>query len=304
MAIAVSSAFKIKRLPHRLFGFAGGLVLFGCGAAFAAPVTFNTALPVGKGAFVLRNQLIYSEASRNGTGLSDLRDVALLGYGLSPDLALFGSASWLRRDVDTASGLGREADGLGDVQVFARYTAYRHDFSGGAFRVAPFFGIEFPTGENRKRDSLGQLPPGLQPGSGSVDGLAGAVVSWASLDMNIDGQIFWQENTKANGINKGDVFKADAAFYRRVYPRELSAYTKGFLFGGLEVNYRHEGRTRMNGVIDPDSGGETLFLTPGLQYARRLWMLEGAVQIPVAQSTNGSNLRQDFSVRIGIRINL
>ncbi len=272
--------------------------------AYAAPVTFNSGLPVSQGHWVGREQVIYGEAGLNGDNIREIRSVTVLGYGVTPDLAFFGILPVIIRDIDLASGDERHATGIGDTQAFARYTAYKKDFSGGTFRVAPFLGLELPTGKNRKSDSMGLLPPGLQPGSGSWDVFGGAVASWATLDWNMDGQVSWQANTRADGVNGGDMFEVDLAIYKRLLPAELSADTSGFLLGGLEFNYQDEGRTGIGGVIDPNSGGQRLYVTPGLQYASRLWVLEAAVQIPVTQSLNGTNYRRDFAFRLGLRLNL
>lgn len=281
-----------------------GILAFSPEFAFAAPVTFNTALPVSQDHWVGREQVIYGEANRSGDEIREARSLTVLGYGVTPDLAVFSVLPVISRDLDLATGGERNAVGIGDVKAFARYTAYQKDLSGGTFRIAPFLGLELPTGDNRKSDSMGRLPPGLQLGSGSWDVFGGVVASWATLDWNIDGQVGWQANTRADGVNGGDMFEADLAIYKRLLPTELSAETSGFLLGGLELNYKDEGRTSIGGIANPNSGGERLYVTPGLQYASKLWMAEAAVQIPVTQSLNGTNFRQDFVLRLGLRFNL
>lgn len=296
--------------PRRFFAFdtrpawLAGLLLLLADAALAAPVTFNTALPVSQGHWVGRQQLIYSKAGRDSVDVEEITSMSVLGYGVTPDLAVFIGIPWTHRDLDQAAAAPRDASGLGDMPIFARYTAYRRDMSGGTFRIAPFLGVEAPTGNNRQRDRLGLLPPQLQPGSGSWDALGGVVASWASIDFNVDGQVAWQNNTRADGVALGDVFQADIAFLGRLLPRQLTAGTAGFLLGGIELNFQHMRQSRIGGVLDANTGGERFFITPALQYARRLWMAEAAVQIPVAQSPNGNNVKQDIVLRLGIRLNL
>lgn len=284
-------------------GFAGVLALAAIPAS-AAPITFNTALPVSEGHAVGREQVIYAEAERGDDDMTEVRAITVLGYGVTPDFAVITTVPWVSRDLELANGNEREASDIGDAQVFARYTAFQRDMSGGTFRVAPFVGVEFPTGENQKSDAIGRLPHGLQPGSGSLDVLGGVVFSWASLDWNFDGQVAYQVNRQADGINGGDVFQTDLAVYKRLLPSELTANTKGFLLGGVELNYRDEGRTRISGAPDANSGGGRLYITPGLQYALKRWMAEAAVQIPVTQDLNGTNFKQDFILRLGLRVNL
>lgn len=294
---------RIRRRTRWLPGLLGACVLT-VAPVHAAPITFNTGLPVSVGHWVGRAQAVYGEAGSAGNEIEEVRSITVLGYGATPDLALFGVIPWVSRDLDLAAGGSREASGLGDIGLFARYTAYRRDVSGGTFRVAPFLGVELPTGENRKSDALGRLPPALQPGSGAWDTFGGVVASWATLDWTVDGQVSWQANARADGVELGDVFKADLALYKRLLPAELSADTASFLLGGVELNFEDETRTRTGGVADPDSGGRRLFLTPGLQYARKLWMAEAAVQIPLSQDLHGANVERDFALLIGLRLNL
>lgn len=282
----------------------GGAGVASAAAAIAAPVTFNTALPVSQGHGVGREQLIYGKGTAAGDSIREIQSVTVLGYGVTPDLALFGMVPWVSRDFDMAMGGGRRISGLGDIGLFARYTAYCHDVSGGTVRLAPFLGVETPTGESRRSGAFGPLPPGLQLGSGSWDMLGGVVASWATLDLNIDGQVAWQINSRAHGIDRGDVFQADIAVQRRLLPRVLDADTKGFLFGGVEINFQHEKKTRIGGAADANTGAGRLFVTPAVQYARKRWMTEAAVQIPIAQSPNGTNVKQDIVLRLGIRLNI
>jgi hypothetical protein len=72
----------------------------------------------------------------------------------------------------------------------------------------------------------------------------------------------------------------------------------------LETNAVWQERDRIAGAPDPDSGGFTAYVAPGLQWVTVRAILEAAVQIPVAQRRNGSGLRQDFVGRVGIRLNL
>ena len=71
----------------------------------------------------------------------------------------------------------------------------------------------------------------------------------------------------------------------------------------LEANLVNSAKDRANGVSDPNSGGTTLFITPGLQYVTRKWILEAGVQIPVSQDLNGTALETDYVFTTGFRIN-
>ncbi len=277
----------------------------------AAPQTFNTALPVAKGEFVFREQFVYRKAggdpSAAGREVEVLGAISVLGYGVTPDLAIFGALPYLDKELKVTTSGGarvtRDTSGIGDARLFGRYTVYRDDAPGRTFRVAPFLGLEFPTGDDGDRDSLGALPPTLQLGSGSWDPFGGSVVTYQTLDFQIDAQASYKVNTGANGFEFGDQAKLDLSLQYRLWPRELGTGTSGFLYGGLEGNLIHRGRNEIAGSDDRNSGGVSLFLSPSLQFVTRRWVAEAIVQVPVVQSLNGTALEDDFIARVGFRVN-
>lgn len=307
----------VSRAERRVAGLAlcaGGIgLLLGAvsGNVPAAPITFNTALPVAKGTGVFRAQFVGVRRSDDPTAadreLTVLGGVGVLGYGVTEDFAVFGVVPYLDKELELATEAGerieRTTSGLGDVRVFGRYTVLRRDAPGRTFRIAPFAGVEAPTGEDDERDTLGRLPQPLQLGSGSWDPFFGVVGTWQTLDYQVDAQVSYEVNTEANDFEFGDLFRADASLQYRLWPRELGPGVPAFVYGVLEADLSHRGQNRMAGASDPDSGGTTLFLTPGLQYVSKRLIIEAAVQVPVLQDLNGGALADDYTVRAGFRFN-
>ncbi len=299
----------------RRTGVRAAVVILGVGTlvatADAAPQTFNTALPVAKGEFVFREQFIYRRAADDPSpadrDVEVLGAISVLGYGVTPDLAMFGVLPFLDKELKVTMPDGaratRKTSGIGDARLFGRYTVYQDDAPGRTFRVAPFLGLELPTGDDDDRDGLGRLPATLQLGSGSWDPFGGIVVTYQTLDYQIDAQASYKLNNEANGFEFGDEARLDLSLQYRLWPRELGAGTPGFLYGVLEGNLIHRGRNEIAGVDDRDSGGVSFFLSPGIQYVTRRWIAEAIVQVPVVQSLNGSALEDDFVVRAGFRVN-
>jgi len=77
----------------------------------------------------------------------------------------------------------------------------------------------------------------------------------------------------------------------------------GFLYGVIETNLLYQAKNKIGGTNDPNSGGTKLFLSPGLQYVTRRWILEAIVQLPGVQELNGTALKDSYSVRAGFRVN-
>ena len=285
-------------------------VLAWTGAAWSAPITFNTAITLVPGEFVLREQYVLDRSGDDPGGADRDRTVqgaiSALGYAVNKDLMLFGVLPYLDKRLEsTVDGArrARSARGIADLRLFGRYTVFRKNFKGGLIRVSPFAGLEFPTGDDDERDSFGRLPASVQLGSGSWDPFGGLVATYQTLEFEIDGQIAYQANTGGGPVEFGDVARADASIQYRIWPRELGSGLPAFVYGVLEANLIHRGRNEAGGVTDPNSGGTTVFLVPGLQYASKRWVFEAAVQLPVFQDLNGTALEKDTIVRAGFRFN-
>jgi hypothetical protein len=277
----------------------------------AAPQTFNTALPVAKGEFVVRQQFFYRRAEDDPTPADrELRvvgSITVLGRGITRNLALFGALPYLDKTIDlnTPGGrVSRSSRGIGDVRVFGRYTLHQSDAKGRTFRIAPFLGVEIPTGEDDDRDSIGRLPAPLQPGSGSWDPFVGVILTYQTLEFQVDAQASYKVNTEANEFEFGDEVRLDASLQYRLWPRILDETgVPGYLYGVLETNLIDRRKNEINGAKEPNSGGTTWVLAPGLQYVTKRWILEGIIQIPLTQDLGGTALEDDYTVRVGFRFN-
>ncbi|MEE8305522.1 MAG: transporter [Candidatus Tectomicrobia bacterium] len=276
-------------------------------AAIAAPITFNTALPVGAGKFVNREQFILARSghdpSNSGREVDTNSLESVLAYGVSGKLSMFGILPLVGKELRLPGGVKRDSSGFGDARLFARYSLYQRDNPGRTFRVAGFGGIKIPTGDDDETDSLGRLPIPLQSGTGSWDASIGGVISYQTLDFGVDTQLSYRANTEANDFEAGDVTRLDASLQYRLWPVKIGSDTASFLYGVLEANIVHSQKDAIFGQSIPDSGGTTVFITPGIQYAAKKWILEAAVQLPVSQNLNGNALENDYVFRAGFRIN-
>ncbi len=276
----------------------------------AGPITFNSALPVAKGEFILRGQAVLTRSSDDPSSMDrDLRVLAVpwvLAYGVRRDLTLFGLVPYLDKTMDSTLSLGRVRrgdSGLGDSTFLARYTVLSIDRLGDTRRLAPFVGLKVPTGEDNKQDSLGRLPQPLQLGSGSWDPFVGTSFSWQTFDWEFDAAVQYRFKTKANNFEFGDQARFDMSFQYRLWPWTLGGGVPAFFYMVLESNLMYAGKNEVGGISTPNSGGTTWFLAPGLQYVTRRVVLEAIIQIPAVQELNGTALKNDYIVRGGFRVN-
>ena len=280
-------------------------------ASMAGPITFNSALPVSDGMSILRSQVKLTRKSGDATPAGRVLNVTaapvVLAYGASPKLALFGVLPYVDKRLDVTMGgvrIRRDAQGIGDALFFGRYTVIQVDRPGDTLRIAPFAGLKTPTGSHSQHDAFGLVPRILQPGSGSWDPFMGVALTRQTLDWEFDAAAKYRFNTGAAGFTFGDEARVDASFQYRVFPRTLeSGGVPAFVYAVLESNLIWNGKNRSLGVTDPNSGGLTWNLAPGLQYVTDRFVLETAVQIPAVQNLNGTALESDWVWTAGFRWN-
>ncbi len=279
--------------------------------ASAAPITFNTALPVAKGEFVWREQLVLGRSGKDPSGqnrsLKADRLISVVGYGASAKLAFFGVLPYSKRKLTlNPAGMNTQRNnaGIDDPTVFARYQFYKKDGTGQTLRLAGIAGVKLPIMRDTRRDTLGTLPTAIQQSNGAFDSFFGAVLTYQTFDFQLDSQISYRLNGTENGLNYGNETKIDTSLQYRMWPRDLSSGVPGFLYGVLEVTWAQKTRDlSQNGVTSDTSGGTTVFLSPGLQYVSKRYIIEAAFQVPLVQNLNGPALENKSRLRTGFRIN-
>jgi hypothetical protein len=278
--------------------------------AVAAPITFNTALPVAKEEGLFRAQVKYLRSSSDSSGAE--RDLTVWAmpvvgvYGVTGKLAMFGIMPILDKEMklNIASDRTTRGDsGIGDFTLLGRYTVWQDDQPGRTLRIAPFAAVEMPTGADDETDSLGRLPQPLQLGSGSWDPSIGLVLTSQTLSRQIDVSLSYKFNTEANNFEFGDVGRFDISYQYRVWPTQLSAGLPAFLYGVLESNLVWQDKNEIGGVEDNNSGGVTWHLAPGIQYVTKRTVAEFVVQVPIVQDLHGSGLENDLQATMSFRMN-
>jgi len=290
------------RVTRRLAGLMACLLP---AVAAAAPITFNTALPVAKGQWLLREQ--YIQRYRHDDAANVHADVLgnVLAYGVTSKLTLFAIAPWyLDKTLNATTPMGRVQrtdSGLGDTQLLARYTVFEDDGPGTSLRVAPIVGVVAPTGNTHAADRFGRLPRPFQNGTGAWGGVAGVITTYQTLAWEFDADATYQATGTHDGYRAGAMSQLDGSFQYRLWPRQLGAGVPRFLYGVLETNLVNTGRDRLNGLEVADSGGTQWFVSPGLQLVTMNYVLEAAVQLPIMQDMNGHALRDRYIFHIGFR---
>ena len=184
--------------------------------------------------------------------------------------------------------------GLGDVQFFAKYVWHQSDGKNKTFRVASRVDVKIPTGERSEKPALG---------TGSTDFALSTVAGWIENRVGVYLEGGYGLNTSKDGLNYGNSLFYNLAIGYRLAPVVYETYPSPQLNVFLELNGATAARNTLNGFGDQNSGGTTVFISPGLQYiGGRLWLVEASYQYPIVQNPNGIQLAVTGTASLGVRI--
>ncbi|MGE3171029.1 MAG: transporter [Planctomycetota bacterium] len=217
-------------------------------------------------------------------------------YGLRHDLQLGLSLSWAHLEADSALG-SQEADGFGDLGLLVKYRFLRLDERGSATNFSVLGGVSLPTGDDDQQSGGVELPPDLQPGTGSVDPMLGAAVTHEPGRWRFNAALMWQLHTDLDddGDRRGDELLLELAAGNRFW---LEPYPGPFMRLDGIVRWYREGRDRMDGPL-PDTGGERL--AAGLNWAfrpRPEFDIQVYAEVPVHEHVRGTQLGHDWQLDI------
>jgi hypothetical protein len=194
-----------------------------------------------------------------------------------------------------------DATGVGDVSLLARYTVFERHSLDSTTLVAGVLGVKFATGSTDQHNAEGEyLDSHLQLGTGSTDPLLGFSIDHASGRASISGNIL------ASFANDGEVGDAshrfgDSVNYDVTGKYRLTPHTIGqsanALFVSLGVHGEWRDYEHLEGARLPDTGGNTVYVAPGVQYAiGGKWIIEGTYQRAVYHDLNDTQLGEDYRV--------
>lgn len=254
------------------------LLLSASPAAAQAPINSNVALQPSPGQFILRQQFRYAEGDAPGVDATAATASTTGVYGLTSELTLLVNAPFVLERRLTFSGDGTDTDaGVADLTALGKLRFHRNDFGPTqTSRADLLFGAEFPTGTSEFT-------------SDSVDPIVGGVYTLALKRNYFSADVLWQFNT-AGDLEGDDRLRYDVAWVYRLWPERYTGPNPAGLNFVLEANGAYW-----------TSGENELFISPGLQYVTRRWIVEATVQAPVWQDLD-DRLETDFVVGVGVRL--
>ncbi len=227
-------------------------------------------------------------------------------YALDNNFTLAALVPIPRRHSERVEGRGTmvvgNQFGLGDVAFLGRLKLYvGHDIAS-TFILSVQGGLKLPTGRTDGRDSKDELLDAhIQLGTGSTDILAGmsgfAAIGRFAFIGNILGSL---TGAGANGHQFGNSLNYDGTARYRIWPDDYDN-PQFFLTLGLSGELR--GHERQDGFVDPNSGGNVVYASPGVQvFLTPAFTIEFSYQQAVYHNLYGQQLGEDYRLMSGLQI--
>jgi hypothetical protein len=256
-----------------------------------------------------------------------------LAYGVSHRLTLSAELPYIRRDdlregahshdgdavINSVEQLG-SVSGIGDASLLAKYRLTGE--SGPGFALIA--GIKLPTGSTHRQSPDGErLETEHQPGTGSWDPIVGAAFGTKAGPLRVNASALYQFSGKgAQDTRLGDRFKAGVALSHRFGPAEhhhdeadhdhdeghephahhhAAPHGHASWDGFVELTGEWESRQRIAGEVERDSGGKSVWLSPGARFnSASGYSLALSVGVPVWQRIRASHPDNSYRATVSV----
>jgi hypothetical protein len=294
-------------------------------SAFGSPISTLTTETQDKGSWFLGQRSVYYR----GEALSDAKLVSSLGcenqtnyllnylilsYGVTEDLYVGASlsvqnTSSIRAAVSMNETLPLVASNIGDISgindTYA-YAVWRVSKSNNVFKTSAAVtgGIGVPTGKTNVKMNTGQLfSASDQPGSGAFSPFGGIALSKSCGKVTLSTDFLVTLYTEGSQkTTSGNIYNYDiAAVYNFLQNKHTKKGLSYNLSGILELNGEYANKTDINGMQVPDSGGNTIYLSPGLRTdIGGLASVYLSYAIPITQTVFPTTAKSLYNIISGI----
>jgi Putative MetA-pathway of phenol degradation len=262
-----------------------------------------------------------------------------VSHGVSRDFTLSARLPYLInqeiRETDVAGpGVTPRGGvrGVGDLSFTGTYRIVNEAQSG--FDLSLIAGLKTPTGRRNVHDINGDLfEAEHQPGSGSWDLQAGAALAKqvGKFTLSANG-VYTFAGHGSQDTRLGDRFAYGLSASMQLWTNGASSHATGTphmhlgasfdgkmrhggvdhappppshvitLDGSLGLNGQWSDKQRIAGIRDDNTGGHTLFVTPGLRLTVDQWAGYVNVGIPIARDLNGYQSETRLQVTTGVAV--
>jgi len=303
-----------------------GSLGFGIGTASPIITQGGITLPVGMWAGGLSTQFINFNSASDAT-LLDLKNNAVdeahgdvhsvntflqpsafAAYGVTDNLTLglrvlYVLRSGIRSPNEDGDAVNKQGDpsGFGDVSVFGQYRFFHT--ADNLNHASLTIGLKTPTGATGVQDNQGNsFEAHHQPGSGSWNPSAGLSFTRAMGSFSFDTNVLYTVATRGTQqTDLGDVFgynfALSYAFGAPVRSGIFSSSNNAPWTAILELNGEWQDYQNTAGLTDPNSGGNTVYISPGIRYSGgKGWNTGLSIGAPIVTDLNGFQTDPDYRI--------
>jgi hypothetical protein len=202
--------------------------------------------------------------------------------------------------VTTVDKLG-DSTGFGDVRLFGQYRFF--NTADNLNNLAFLFGLKTPTGRTAVKTNQGNVfEIHHQPGSGSWDPSMGFAFSRVMGSFSLDSSLLYTvATTGAQNTELGDSFEYNVAlsyaFGAPVRNAFFASSNNAPWTAILELNGEWRGKQKTDGQSDPNSGGHTLYISPGVRFSGgKSWNTALSIGAPIVTDYNGYQTPPDYRI--------
>ena len=228
------------------------------------------------------------------------RTTISLDHGLSSKFTFTALLPFVQKSSESG-GVTASSSGVGDAAILVKWLVAHDYWPRSGWHIAMAAGVEVPTGETGIQEGTALLPASMQPGSGSWD----PFVSF-SANLELDRwrfdtiALFKSNNSGAQQTEEGDAFAFDLVgayrFLHAQYPGPSANVKLGLL-------YRDQAQSTFAGAPIVNSGSEVWLGRVAMAWhPQPQWDLSLAVDVPISESYDGTQLALDYQVSLAVGI--
>ncbi|MEW6001419.1 MAG: transporter [Nitrospirota bacterium] len=228
-----------------------------------------------------------------------------ISYGITDSTSIHASIPYVYRNNIQESEPPDEihdhgdSKGLGDMAIYFHHRFIKTDSLN--LESSLLFGLKIPTGKTSERDREGKrFEAEFQPGTGSWDPSFGIAATKRAGSLSLDANLLYTLVTEGTqDTDLGDMFNYNLSVSHRSMKKPIVTDLI------IEANGIWIQKEKVHGVKDENSGGNIIFLSPGIRLTFRDSLVTYfSFGFPFLQDLEGEQNDADYRIVFGIDISL
>lgn len=226
----------------------------------------------------------YTRSETQGSGIAqreteEWRTLLGLAWSVNENLTLAAQIPWVRKEIEDGTLARSEAEGLGDIDLIARYVLVRGGTGSGRHLAGVRASVRLPTADEIEQDGE-KLDIDVQPDAGSTAPSLGGWYSYFRFPWFVSSSLNYLSFHDGNQ----DFSPGDAVTGSLLGQYGLNQ-TVAFQLG---LDARYAERNQFSGIDDPDSGGTLAMAFAGVAVrALDELVINAGVQTKLIENLNG-----------------